>query len=259
MVAACAAALVLAGCALTPAAAPQLRPHATASPHATHTVAWSVVALGDSVPAGGGCGCTPFPQLSASRLSVHHVRDVTATNDAVNGATSTDVLDAVTTDHRVESDLSGADIVEIEVGANDVEFSAACGTTVSCYQEALPAVEQNLRDIVGQVQALTQARGALVVLLDYWNVWLGGSYAQAQGPAYVAAATTLTDQVDTLVREVAADTGSAYVDLRAAFEGPDYSGDETRLLAPDGDHPNAQGHARIAQPVVDAVASRLDL
>lgn len=259
MVVACAAALLLAGCGLSSAAAPPVEPHTASSPHASHAAAWSLVALGDSVPAGGGCGCTPFPQLSASLLSVHHVREVSATNDAVNGATSTDVLDAVTTNHRVESDVAGADIVEIEIGANDVGFSNACGTTVSCYQEALPAVEQNVRDIVAQVQSLTKAHGALVVLLDYWSVWLGGSYAEAQGPAYVTAAATLTDEVDTIIREAAADSGAAYVDLRAAFKGPDYARDETRLLAPDGDHPNSLGHAQIAQAVVDAVASRLPL
>src|SRR4051794_30368457 len=36
------------------------------SPGAT---TWQVVALGDSVPEGAACNCTPYPQLSASDLS----------------------------------------------------------------------------------------------------------------------------------------------------------------------------------------------
>jgi hypothetical protein len=31
----------------------------------------------------------------------------------------------------------------------------------------------------------------LVVLLDYWSVWLGGQYAAAHRDAYVAAAKTM--------------------------------------------------------------------
>jgi lysophospholipase L1-like esterase len=97
----------------------------------------------------------------------------------------------------------------------------------------------------------------LVVLLDYWSVWLGGTYAAAQGQAYVDAAAAVTEQVNTVIRQTAAATGSAYVDLLTAFKGPDHSYDETHYLAPDGDHPNASGHQRIAQAVVDVVTTTL--
>jgi len=60
---------------------------------------------------------------------------------------------------------------------------------------------------------------------------------------YVDAAATVTDDVNTAIKTVAAETGSAYVDLRAAFKGPDYSYDETHYLASDGDHPNAAGRS----------------
>lgn len=48
------------------------------------------------------------------------------------------------------------------------------------------------------------------------------------------------------IKSTAAKSGSAYVDLRAAFKGPDYAYDETRYLSSDGDHPNAAGHEQIA-------------
>ena len=56
----------------------------------------------------------------------------------------------------------------------------------------------------------------------------------------------MTDQVNDIIKSTAAKTGAAYVDLRAAFKGPNYAYDETRYLSNDGDHPNAAGHQQIA-------------
>jgi hypothetical protein len=61
---------------------------------------------------------------------------------------------------------------------------------------------------------------------------------------YVDAAATVTDDVNKAIKTVAAETGSAYVDLRAAFKGPDYSYDETHYLASDGDHPTPPDTSR---------------
>jgi lysophospholipase L1-like esterase len=97
------------------------------------------------------------------------------------------------------------------------------------------------------------------VLLDYWNVWLGGRYEAAKGAAYANAADAVTDRLDRVIRVTAARTGSAYVDLRAAFKGPSYRYDETRYLASDGDHPNAAGHRRIASAAEAVIRRRLGL
>jgi lysophospholipase L1-like esterase len=171
---------------------------------------------------------------------------VTATNDSVAGYTTSSVL------HQLESDSSAIDhvraahVVEIEVGANDVAYSTACGTNVDCYASRIPTFGKNLAAIVMRVHHLTSGHTADVVLLDYWSVWLGGQYAAAKGDAYTAAAEELTDRVDAVVKSTATATGSAYVDLRAAFKGPSYAYDETHYLSNDGDHPNAAGHRKIA-------------
>ena len=156
-------------------------------------------------------------------------------------------------------DVKQSDAVELEVGANDVGHSTKCGTTVDCYAPAIPELERNLRAIVQRVDDLTAGRATLVVLLDYWSVWLGGQYAQAQGQAYVDAAAKVTDEVDTAIMTVAGQTRSAYVDLRAAFKGPNYRYDESHYLAADGDHPNAAGHQRIASALEQVIQADLHL
>lgn len=269
VVAAFACVILVSGCSSTPAATstpPSTSPPSTSPTSTSHPSTssrqqhdWSIVALGDSVPHGTSCGCTPYPELSATSLTEPATREVIATNDAVGGFTTADVLTQLRSDDDVISQVSKANVVEIEVGANDVAYSGSCGTSVACYQPRIRSTQQNLDEIVARVRDLTTGRPVLLVLLDYWSVWLGGQYAEAEGPAYVDAADGVTDQVNNVIKTTAANTGAAYVDLRAAFKGPNYAYDETRYLASDGDHPNAAGHEQIAAAVVNVVSQTLHL
>ena len=157
---------------------------------------FSVVALGDSVPRGTNCHCTPYPPLTANALEASSGEAVKSTNDSVAGATTSDVLKQLTSDRTVRADVRGADVIEIEIGANDVGYSSSCGTSVECYAPRIPVIQKNLTAIVQRVRKLAANRKVLVVLLDYWSVWLGGQYAAAKGDAYVAAAEEVTDRVD---------------------------------------------------------------
>jgi lysophospholipase L1-like esterase len=215
----------------------------------------AVTAIGDSVPSGTACNCTPYPQLTAADLARFAGHPVTVSNDAMAGFQTSDVADQLQNDPDVIAHVETSEVVLAEVGANDVAYSPSCGTNVSCYDAKLPSIEHNLTAIVQRVHELTRGHELTLLLLDYWSVWLGGQYAQAQGPAYVAAADAVTDHVDTAIRNIAHSTGSIYVDLRTAFRGPNQTWDETHLLAPDGDHPNAEGHVRIARAIADTVAA----
>ena len=162
----------------------------------------SVVALGDSVPRGTNCACTPYPNLTASGLASHTGRSVKATNDSVAGATTSSVLRQL--DRReVIAHLRAAEVVEIEIGANDVAYSRLCGTRVACYAPRIPRIRTNLARIVARVNSLAAGHRELIVLLDYWSVWLGGQFAAAKGHAYVAAAEAMTDRVNSVIRATA--------------------------------------------------------
>jgi lysophospholipase L1-like esterase len=227
----------------------------SSSSHAART--FSVVALGDSVPRGTNCHCTPYPPLTADALEASSGEAVTSTNDSVAGATTANVLEQLASDATVKADVRGADVLEVEIGANDVGYSKSCGASVACYAPRIPTIQKNLTAIVRDARKLAANRKVLVVLLDYWSVWLGGQYAAAKGDAYVAAAEEVTDRVDRVIKSTAAKTGSAYVDLRAAFKGPDYAFDETHYLSSDGDHPNAAGHEQIATAAEAVIAKSL--
>jgi lysophospholipase L1-like esterase len=219
----------------------------------------SIVTLGDSVPRGTNCRCSPFPQLVATALTGATGQRVIATNDSVAGYTTNNVLKLLTSNASVMAHVRGADAVEIEIGANDIPYSPACGTRVACYAARVPVMKLRLAEIVSQIRYLTAGRTVDIVLIDYWSIWLGGKYAAARGSAYVAAAEELTDRVDTAIKQTAANTGSGYVDLRAAFKGPNYAYDESHYLASDGDHPNAAGHRRIAAAAEGAIKKALHL
>ncbi len=216
------------------------------------------MALGDSVPRGTNCDCTPYPPLTADGLATTTAQTVTATNDSVAGATTSSVLKQLDKEDAIDH-VRAAHVVEIEVGANDVAYSQSCGNDVACYAPRIPTIETNLAAIVARVHELTAGHQMLVVLLDYWSVWLGGQYAAAKGDAYVAAAEQVTDEVNSVIKSTAAADGSAYVDLRAAFKGPSYAYDETHYLSDDGDHPNAAGHQQIATATEAVIKSALHI
>ncbi len=249
---------VLTGCSASSSSTSTASP-TSAADSSSQQRRWSVVALGDSVPHGTNCHCTPYPPLTASGLTATTGQTVTATNESVAGYTTLDVLHQLQSDTAVIDHVRTADAVEIEIGANDVAHSQHCGTDAGCYAAKIPALQTNLDTIVGRVHELASSHKVLVVLLDYWSVWLGGQYAVAQGDAYVDAATQVTDDVNTAIKSTATRTRSAYVDLRAAFKGPDYSYDETHYLSNDGDHPNAAGHQQIATATEAVIESALHI
>jgi lysophospholipase L1-like esterase len=68
----------------------------------------------------------------------------------------------------------------------------------------------------------------------------------------VDATRALTLRANTTLRQAAPAEGATFVGLFTPFNGPAANGDVTKLLAPDGDHPNAAGHQLIAERLIAA-------
>jgi acyl-CoA thioesterase-1 len=214
----------LAGCGTLPSAAATPAPAPTSEP--------VIVTLGDSVPAGTACDCDPFPTTYARR--VHAVSD----NLAVPGYTSADVLAQIP---GVRSHLAGADEVVLMVGANDL---AAAFDDDSSLSDAADTMQQN---VTASIKAIDAVRVSTVLVLGYWNVVQDGQVGAASyGPSGVKRSLKATEYANRSLQAAAEQTRAVYISTDAAFHGADGTKDPTGLLAPDGDHPNAAGHAAIA-------------
>jgi lysophospholipase L1-like esterase len=228
--AALAAVLLLAGCAA---------PQGFTPPPATVPV---VVTVGDSVPAGTACACTPFPDLYARLVGA------TSVNLASPGFTSVDVRGQLGTP-QASAAVHTASVVLVMAGAND--FAAAFDSGGS-YPGPAGQVQRNVTAAVTAVHGL-QPR-ASVLVLGYWNVVEDGDVGRKDyGDDGVAEALTATTACNDALRRAAAATGATYVDTTGAFKGDSGDEDPTGLLAADGDHPDAAGHAAIAEAAYAAL------
>jgi lysophospholipase L1-like esterase len=216
-----------------------------------------VVGLGDSVPSADTCGCAGYLERLRAGLERLTGRPVTLRNDARAGWTSAQVLADLRGGRGAADVARGADLVVVEVGANDADLSSltdpSCLPTRAsgCFDGVLATLRSTLTDLVGRIRAEDPVAAVRVALLGYWNVGLDGPVGRARGSVYVTASDELTREMNEVVREVAVATRSTYVDAYTPFKGSDGTRDAGPDLLDDGDHPNADGHALLADAVLD--------
>ncbi len=211
-----------------------------------------MVGLGDSVPAGTACYCDSYVTQVARAAAGQRVPDVA--NLAQDGLTTSGLADQLD-DSAVRDKLTGADLVIVTIGANDFDAGELTdddcqpATELSCYQDALAQQRSELAAVLARIGGL---HPAAVLVTGYWNVFLDGRVGRERGGTYVAGSNALTLADNAVISSVAAAQGDTYVDIYGPFKG-DGSRDDTNLLASDGDHPNAAGHALIAQTLLHAL------
>jgi lysophospholipase L1-like esterase len=234
-----------------------------ASPGAATTApaTWTVVGLGDSVPAGTDCGCTPFVEQYASITAQRLGRPVQVRNFGTPSLTSPGLLDQLQDGTPTASGVAGADIVLVTIGANDAAEAldqwaqGICGQ--ACFDADVATIQGQVTQVVSRILALRDGRPTEVLVTTYWNVVQDGTVAKQTYPEhYMEVSDALTREVDTALCNASRAAGDARqpqgggdgvicVDLYAPFKG-NGDVDPTPLLATDGDHPDAAGHQLIA-------------
>ena len=114
-------------------------------------------------------------------------------------------------------------------------------------------MERDIEQTISAIHRLRGGRRTAVLVTGYWNVFEDGAVARRDYPDVgVRATQRLTGLVNDGIRAAADRGGATYVDLSVPFDGPRTGGDPTRLLGPDGDHPNAAGQDLIAARLLAA-------
>ncbi|MEV7004981.1 SGNH/GDSL hydrolase family protein [Streptosporangium sp. NPDC051022] len=219
----------------------------------------TVVGLGDSVPAGSACDCSSYVSLIGEALADRQGTDVVADNLAAAGLTTRGLLEQLD-DDSARRTLVSADLTIITIGANDFDSGTVedddCGpgTGMACYRDDLVRLRADMDAVLATVRSLQTRPGSRILVTGYWNVFADGAVARAEGDRYVANSDSLTRAVNDTLAASARAAGARYVDLYTPFKGESGSGDDTALLADDGDHPAAAGHRLIAREVLSALS-----
>jgi lysophospholipase L1-like esterase len=164
-------------------------------------------------------------------------------------------------DKATRADLSHADLVVIEIGANDFDFGnvddPACfqDPDAPCWRPVLRDMRSRLTRIIPEIRALDSEPNVRVAVAGYWNVTVDGQVGRANGPNFVTGSDVLTRLVNSTIQSTARSTDALYVDFYAPLKGQDGSRDPTDDLLDDGDHPNQSGHTLLTRALIDALQS----
>lgn len=241
-------------------------PSGTATPSAdadrvarAHPQGLRVVTLGDSVPAGAACGCDPFPAVYAHRLAARLGVPAHVDNWGINGLDSTGLLWRLRHPNwDLARSVARADVVVLTIGANDfgdhhdeVTEGRCSRAEDDCVADELAVMRRHIDRSLNRIRALRGGRPTSVLVTGYWNVFEDGDVARREFPAAGLGATIeLTRRTNRALADTARADGLTYVDLFAPFQRTGTG--ITRLLAGDGDHPSAAGHALIARVLLAA-------
>jgi lysophospholipase L1-like esterase len=216
----------------------------------------AILALGDSVPSGAACSCTPFPTIFASLLGPHVGGRVTVENYAVNGLDTAGLLDQLRQRQTIEA-VRRSNVFLVTIGANDfadhhdevVEGACATTGTADCVNDELVSMRAQLAEVLSEIRSLRRGQPTSILVTGYWNVFEDGAAArQGSEAAGLQASIRLTRRVNETISSVSTTNGARYVDLFGPFQRRGRAIDS--LLAADGDHPDAAGHQLIARTLL---------
>jgi len=187
-------------------------------------------------------------------------------NLSVPGAKSTELLgtggqleSALSIISERQQDASPAanevEIITIDIGGNDLLALVALGSPClqsasvepcrAAFGEVLSAIQTNLTETIRRLRLA--APEAIIVVVDLYNPFSG------TGDLREPIAELGVGQANGVIGAVVA---NAELQAKAASVFQLFSGRGGQWIAPDGIHPNDNGHAVIAETVIAAIAGR---
>ena len=193
---------------------------------------------------------------------VANERDYTLTNDAVNGYTTTDVLNLVEKNDKAKIHLKQAETIVISVGGNDflqlrnnLDFTEILeviekGKDSKMIKNMLKTVKQNLRSIHENIRELNPK--AKIVLQTVYNPFLG------QSDKFTELLCQLVemfreDYTQIYFDEAKTDSNMVIADVEKTFRTYSNSTGNTSLVQNDYIHPSVKGHRIIADLVEETM------
>jgi lysophospholipase L1-like esterase len=170
-----------------------------------------------------------------------------------------DVLRQLDSRTDVIDHVRSADVIEIEVGANDVAFSKSCGTDVGCFAPPRsqdrdePRRDREPRPQLGVRPQGSRRPARLLERLARRPV------RGCERRAYVAAAEQVTDDVNRVIKSTAAEDRVGLCRSPCRVEEAGLRLRRDALPPSDGGHPNAAGHEQIATATEAVIEKSLHL
>ncbi|MEX2504046.1 MAG: GDSL-type esterase/lipase family protein [Egicoccus sp.] len=215
----------------------------------------SYVALGDSLATGAGA-TTSYVAEYAAELEAQTGADLEITNLAVNGWTSTDLLTALDEDEAMRTAVAGADLLTVDIGANDLLHaiplyaSDNCGgdDNLQCLRDATALLDEQWAAILDEIIALRDGDATGIAAIDLYQPFV----ANPRVADDLEVLRPVMDDLNAALTDVAQERGIPVATVHEAFHGPHGTGDpnETFLISVDGLHPSNAGHELIAQQLL---------
>ena len=182
-------------------------------------------------------------------------------NLAVNGWTSSQLLNALRTDSNFRNSVAQSRIVTWDIGGNDFlrvidsYRNRTCGGTDNqdCLRSAVATFKTNWVGIISEILSLRSTQDTIIRTMDIYNPFVNAGKASDSWPNDgglndFQATKPYLDDVNRYIAITATANNIPYARVYEAFNGP--NGDEDAgskgYIAFDGVHPNERGHRVIA-------------
>ncbi len=236
-------------------------PTNTALPSPTPTAVftgWDYVALGDSNPRGFGVS-HPYVDIYGDYIAKDLGVEVRVHNWAFDGAKTASLLAKLSTNTQLQQDIRQAEVVTIDVGANDWTSSLhlypthKCGGTDNqdCLRKLIQSYTENLAAVVNEIADLHGNDSTLLVRIvdlymsncDYPNIY-GASGIFKDIKPYL-------DQFNSYIAEVAQAHHGLVIPLYSTMNGPEGDQNPVDYIQNDQCHLNPNGHRKVADLLRD--------